>query len=123
MKKLILSLMIVLLFTGISFAETKDVERQQSEFYNADVPYESEVIKSSAGTVFGITMSAVVANGWVAVYDVTQVTDITSSTEPKIEIQTATQYNTEKKDFDSGLKFYNGIVTEGDNAQGIIYYY
>jgi len=124
MKRLLLNLTIVLMILflqGVSFAG--DAERQQSEFYYADVPYESEVIKSSAGTVFGITMSAVTANGWVAVYDVSSASDITSSTEPKIEVQQATQYNTGGKDFPDGLKFYNGIVTEGDNAQGVIYYY
>jgi len=116
MKKLILSLMIVLLLPGVSFA--RNAERQQSEFYEG-----AEVIKSSAGTVFSVTVSATASNGWTAVYDVSSISDITSSTEPKIEIQTATQYNTEIKEFPSGLKFYNGITIDRGNSQGVVYYY
>lgn len=123
MKKLLLLIFFSVLFVSSVYAESRDSGRQQSYFYHADIPYSDTVVKSTQGTIFGITMSAPTANAWVAVYDVVSADSITSSTEPKIELQTATQYNTETKDFDSGLEFYNGIIIEGDNAQGIIYYY
>ncbi len=123
MKKLLLLIFFSVLFISSLYAESRDSGRQQSDFYHADVPYPRTTIKSTQGTVFGITMSAVAAKGWVAVYDLASAGDITSSTEPKIELWKATQYNTEPKDFNNGLEFYNGIIVEGDNAQGIIYYY
>lgn len=126
-KIVVLTIVIGLCLTTTLFAATRNVQRQISDRvvtdYNVSSPTSDRLIKDSAGTVFGVTMSARDANGWIAIYDSSDGSGITSSTEPKIEIQEATQYNTGVKDFIDGFKFYNGIYVEGNNAQSIIYYY
>ena len=118
MKKIILFLILGLVFAPLAFGEPVNAEREISKYYTG-----IGVIKSTPTTVFSITMTASGAAGWIAVYDASSGAGITVSTEPIIEIQNATQYNTIVKDFINGHKFYNGIYIEGTAAHGVIYYY
>jgi hypothetical protein len=118
MRKIILFLILGLVFTPLCFGEPVNAERETSKYYTG-----TGVIKASPATIFGITMTASTGAGWIAVYDASSNTGITASTEPIIEIQNATQYNTIVKDFANGHKVYNGIYIEGTTAHGVIYYY
>jgi hypothetical protein len=117
MRKIILGITIIL-FCFLSFSFADEADRQISKYTTAGTLQ----IKTSAGEVFGLTIIATAANGWIALYDASSNSNITSSTEPKIEIQTATQYNSAIKDFPEGFNFYNGIYMEGTNVKAVIYY-
>jgi hypothetical protein len=118
MRKIILGITIIL-FCFLSFSFADEADRQNSDYVNNPNKVD---IKTSAGEVFGVTAIATANGGWVALYDVSSASDITVSTEPKIEIAEATANNTGIKDFSEGLNFYNGIYVDGSNVKTVIYY-
>ena len=120
MKKYILAILTILLIFGlVGNVFASDAQRQTSKYTTSG----AEIIQSSAGKVFSVTAIASANAGWIALYDSATGLDVTSATEPKIEIQEATAFNTGKKEFPEGLVFHNGIYLEGTDAKAIVYYH
>jgi len=118
MRKIILNIILILCLFNPAIAS--DADRQNSDYV---INPNQEAIKTSAGEVFGLTMIATSNGGWIALYDAASASEITSSTEPKIEIMEATANNTVIKDFPEGLNFYKSIYADGSNVKAVIYYY
>jgi len=115
MKKYILAILL-LFIAGNVFAS--DAQRQTSKYTTSG----ATAIQSTSGKVFSVSMiSSGAAAGWVALYD--SATQVALGAKPKIEIQTATQYDTAIKEFPEGLVFHNGIYLEASNATTIVYYH
>ena len=118
MRRLIL-LIAFLLISSASFADNS-----QRKISSGAIT-ESQSIKSSAGTVYGLYVEATAANGYAVIVDYagSTIADLPSYNE-LVEAREATQFNSKFVNIEEdGIKAYNGIYLYLQNATAVVYYY
>lgn len=115
MKRMVAGLILLFCISGYVFAG--DEQRQVS----SGIESASASIKTSAGTVYGLTLVADTSPAYATIYD-----SSSSSTSGKtvlMEITESTQYDTSYQRWKKGIKAYEGIYLEMGNGKAIVYYY
>jgi len=119
MKKIILTLIFLGIFSQISLAD--DSQRKIS----TGVLTTSQSIKAVPGTVYALEVFATAANGFATVFDYagSSMADLPNE-KSLVEAREATQYNSKHIELGAdGIQAYKGIYVYLSNATAIVHYY